>query len=129
MALTGGAARSSNEEDLLADVRLVFAQRGNVEKILTSEIRSALAQMDDRPWATHDRGKTITPHALAKVLKNFEAAPRQWKVGIDRGRGYYLADLQPAFAKYLEPLPAAEAEEPSEYDDIFGNEDAEDAAD
>jgi hypothetical protein len=109
IALMGDAARSTQEVDraiglaLLEDLRSVFAAEGDPEALATRDILTALTAMDDRPWATFTKeDKPITPHRLAKLLKDFDVPPAgNVRFGEKVLRGYSVAAFADAFSRYL----------------------------
>ncbi len=91
---------------LLADLRDVFA---GAERLLSAELLSKLAELDDAPWADLD-GKPITARALARMLGDYVTAdndpikPRNIKTGPkSSAKGYYAADLADAWLRYCPP--------------------------
>jgi len=90
-------------EELLADLKEIFDrmnQQGH-PNLLTEWIISGLCGKSERPWREYDYGKPITPKQLANLLKPFEIEPRSVRVTTGVYRGYYGADLQDAFERYL----------------------------
>jgi hypothetical protein len=105
------AADASTGVKLLADIRTVFEAKG-VDRLPSSELASTLGAMEDRPWSEW-KGKPITQAALAKLLNPFEIIPDGIRVGGSTPRGYYLAQFQDAFERYLsEPHDDDEASGP-----------------
>jgi Protein of unknown function (DUF3631) len=51
-------------------------------------------------WGECRRGKPISPHQLAKLLRSFCIAPKTVRIGIETPKGYDLADFQDAFERY-----------------------------
>ncbi|MFD5463323.1 DUF3631 domain-containing protein [Kitasatospora sp. NPDC127059] len=91
---------------LLADLRDIF---GDAERMLSADLLSKLADLDDAPWADLD-GKPITSRALAKMLGDYVKAdnepikPRNIKTGSkSSAKGYYAADLADAWLRYCPP--------------------------
>ncbi|MFB7663941.1 DUF3631 domain-containing protein [Kitasatospora sp. NPDC056138] len=91
---------------LLGDLRDIF---GGAERMLSSELLSKLAELDDAPWADLD-GKPITARALARMLGDYVTAdndpikPRNIKTGPkSSAKGYYAADLADAWLRYCPP--------------------------
>jgi hypothetical protein len=120
IALMGDAAREGQEADqtiglaLLQDCHDVFASEGFPDRIPTRSDTSAvpptvglldaLVAMEDRPWATFTKGKPLTSHKLARLLRPFEVFPAGKMRGDCRAkpfRGYRLAVFGDAFARYL----------------------------
>ncbi|MFD8598379.1 DUF3631 domain-containing protein [Kitasatospora sp. NPDC059646] len=96
---------------LLTDLRDLF---NGAERMLTSDLLSKLAELDDAPWADLD-GKPITARALARMLGDYVTAdndpikPRNIKTGPkSSAKGYYAADLADAWLRYCPP-PSQEA--------------------
>ncbi|MFJ1932674.1 DUF3631 domain-containing protein [Kitasatospora sp. NPDC088160] len=93
---------------LLADLRDIF---DGAERMLSAELLSKLAELDDAPWADLD-GRPITARALAKMLGDYVTAdtdpikPRNIKTGPkSSAKGYYAADLSDAWLRYCPPRP------------------------
>ncbi|MGW3042483.1 DUF3631 domain-containing protein [Kitasatospora sp. NPDC001159] len=93
---------------LLTDLRDIF---NGAERMLSAELLSKLAELDDAPWADLD-GKPITARALARMLGDYVTAdndpikPRNIKTGPkSSAKGYYAADLADAWLRYCPPRP------------------------
>ncbi|HJD84170.1 DUF3631 domain-containing protein [Kitasatospora aureofaciens] len=93
---------------LLTDLRDIF---DGAERMLSAELLSRLAELDDAPWADLD-GKPITARALAKMLGDYVTAdndpikPRNIKTGPkSSAKGYYASDLSDAWLRYCPPRP------------------------
>ena len=97
---------------LLSDLRILFGEYGGMA-IASKDICEALAQFEDGPWPSFNKGKPLTQAQLARLLKPFGVSPLSIRPdgAPDRtAKGYKLADLQDPFARYLEingPLPPA----------------------
>ncbi|MFG2694837.1 DUF3631 domain-containing protein [Kitasatospora sp. NPDC048407] len=96
---------------LLTDLRDIFA---GAERLLSADLLSKLAELDDAPWADLD-GKPITARALARMLGDYVTAdndpikPRNIKTGPkSSAKGYYASDLADAWLRYCPP-PSQEA--------------------
>ena len=63
------------EEQLLADLRAVFHSEGDPPALATRSILDALHQMDSRSWNRYEKGKPLSPHGLARLLRPFQVAP------------------------------------------------------
>ena len=96
-----GAADMSTGARLLADIRRIFVEKG-VDRMPSADLADALGAMEDRPWSEWKGGKPITKNGLAKLLKPFDVFPGGIRVGGDTPRGYYLAQFQDAFERYLQ---------------------------
>jgi hypothetical protein len=59
-----------------------------------------LNSLPDRPWRDWNRGRGITPAAVAKVLVGFVIQPKSIRLGDERIKGYLAADFKDAFHRY-----------------------------
>ena len=90
-------SRSSSDDSLelrlLADMRQVLSGDDPLF-VPSSTIRERLVAFDASPWADL-RGKPITPHFLAKVLRSFEVEPARERAGGEGNpvHGYRRADF------------------------------------
>ena len=88
---------------LLSDLRILFSEHG-AAAIASRDICEALAQVEDGPWPSFNKGKPLTQAQLARLLKPFGVSPMSIRPdgASDRtAKGYKLADLQDPFARYL----------------------------
>ena len=108
---------------LLSDIRTIFVEL-NVDRLLSDQIIEGLKAKETRPWADFRRGQPINPKQLASLLRPFKIEPDPnpfeveearsmvegrrpqgpGKSQLRRGRGYYRATFEDAFARYLPPL-------------------------
>ena len=105
----GGCPRSCrwggrfNPTRLLSDLRILFGEHGGAA-IASRDICEALAQVEDGPWPTFNKGKPITPAQLANLLKPFGVSPlsvRPHSAPHTTAKGYKLSELKDPFARYL----------------------------
>ena len=103
LALSGGEAEADSlRTRFLADLRGLYEER-RTDRLSSTEIVDALGSMEEAPWPEWYRGKPITPRQVAVMLRPFGVIPKTLRMGDDRAKGYYLADLQDAFSRYLPP--------------------------
>jgi hypothetical protein len=89
---------------LLKDIRAVFKQKGEPEKLSSTELCQALADDEASPWAAFGRsGKPIAPPTMARLLKRFKIAPKVLRNGAQVWRGYLRGAFADAWARYLPP--------------------------
>ena len=109
-ALTDLYARREGlvEEDLalmlLRDVRGIFDEM-QTDKISSETIVCKLLQLSDAPWSESHRGKPISKHQLAKLLKPFGIKSKSLRHGATTSKGYDREDFEEAFQAYLPPPP------------------------
>jgi len=86
--------------ELLADIKDIFDFRG-VDRIATALLIDALCEDSDRPWATWNKGKPISPHQLSRRLKEFSIAPVTIRLTDGKTpKGYNLHQFNDAFHRY-----------------------------
>lgn len=85
---------------LLTDIRNLFGELGG--RLMTEQIVNGLGQVEGSPWGEWSKGKTITPIALAKLLKPFGIRPKKIRLGDETRQGYDLKDFKDAFERYLD---------------------------
>lgn len=94
---------------LLDDVQKVFREEG-VAELASAALVQRLREIEESPWAAFD----LTVSGLAHKLKPYKIKPVQVRPdGGKQVRGYRLADLSDAFARYL-PDPPSQAVTPSQ---------------
>lgn len=101
LRISGGEHESKSlTAELLEDVREVFEARKST-RMRSTDLLAALVEDDERPWATYNRGRPMSPHQLSKRLSEYGIRPKTQRMGADRGKGYDLADMRDAFDRYL----------------------------
>ena len=102
-AAAGEGDEGGAREMLLADLYAIFEAADMPAVLSSTTIVERLHDMEGRPWKEWRRGKPITAHALARLLKPFEIAPRQdRKAGNGANlRGYQRADLEGVWEAYF----------------------------
>lgn len=98
--------------ELLTGIREAFDNR-HTDKLSTADLLDALAENDESPWATWNRGKPMTPHQLAKRLGEFAITSNTVRIGSKTPKGYRLEQFTEAFERYLcNDTPSATATPP-----------------
>ncbi|MFT7461359.1 MAG: putative DNA primase/helicase [Planctomycetota bacterium] len=90
----------STGNELLADIQQVFIAKGS-DKIKTVDLISALENDAEKPWATYNRGKPITPRQLAKFLSGYGIKSKTVRFEKATPKGYEAIQFTDAFARYL----------------------------
>jgi uncharacterized protein DUF3631 len=92
---------------LLGDIKHVFYEAGTDRLTTRSVIEGLAAIEDDRPWALwfedalrNDKLKAAAAR-LARRLKGFKVKPCKIRLGDETAQGYYRADFQNAWKRYL----------------------------
>lgn len=105
-----GAAGSEGVQ-LLADIRVAFKSRVG-KKLMTENTKPALKthqliqrleSYDESPWGSYHRdGSRIRPKDLAALLKRYDITSSNiWWSKDSNSRGYYMADFEDAWQRYL----------------------------
>jgi uncharacterized protein DUF3631 len=108
VALLTGEHRDDAESlgvRLLRDIRSTFDAEG-ADKLTTGKLLEQLLKHDDAPWQ-YLNGGPLGANRLARMLKPYGIAPKQFKESGGKARGYLRAHFEDAWARYL-PVPAAE---------------------
>ncbi|WP_456953117.1 DUF3631 domain-containing protein [Lysobacter sp. HA35] len=114
LAITGNVrATPSVNEELLADVRAVFAANG-VDRLSSEGLVEALTADVEGRWATLNNGRPITPRQLSQRLQTFKVAPKTVRIGERTLRGYLAVQFADAFRRYLRPSGGAEGATPQQ---------------
>jgi hypothetical protein len=91
---------------LLHAIREIFAERDS-DRISTADLLRELVDRDDGPWPEFwgrqvAAGDTKGPaHRLARLLRPFGIRPQKLRIATDTLQGFYRADFEDAFARYL----------------------------
>jgi hypothetical protein len=96
------AVDDNHELRLLADFKAIFGATDH-DFLATVELREALLAIEDSPWADI-RGKAISPHYIARLLRRFEIEPRRHRpLGVGNPvHGYFRSDLADRWARYVD---------------------------
>ena len=87
-------------KQLLTDIRHIFETRG-VDRLPSSELATALAEIETSPWGEWSHGKPLAAPRLARLLKPLEVSPECIRVGGKTPRGYLVEQFRDAFLRYL----------------------------
>jgi hypothetical protein len=102
-------------------VRGVFEEHAT-DKLSSAALVEALADIEEAPWGEW-RGKPITVHGVARLLKRFEIRPRTIRLEDATPKGYHREQFEDIWARYLPtppirtaitPQPASLSENPTE---------------
>ena len=103
LKLSGGEDESQTTGiELLSDIREIFIDRG---KVSTADLITLLCSDEERPWATFNRGKPITPRQVAKRLREYGIHSHTIRVGVDTAKGYVIDQFKESFSRYLSLSP------------------------
>jgi putative DNA primase/helicase len=105
------APTMSTGTELLADIQEVFEIK-KVDKISTAQLIEALCAEDERPWATYNRGKPITPRQVSKRLGEYGISSTTIRVGLETPKGFRRDMFDEAFSRYLVTLTLPSATTP-----------------
>lgn len=85
---------------LLFDIQEIYEPK-RIDRFTTSELITALCIDDEKPWATYNRGKSITPRQIANRLKEFGIISSTIRIGAITAKGYHYWQFADAFSRYL----------------------------
>lgn len=66
-----------------------------------AELIQHLRDDPEKPWATYNRGASISPWQIANRLKEFGVLSHTIRVGYTTVKGYLKPQFTDAFARYL----------------------------
>lgn len=111
-AVNLSAAREGDEgsrgTQLLAAIRRAI---GDAHAATTNELLKAINADDGLPFGGWSNGKGIDARILARLLKPYAIHPHTVRIGEKTAKGYSVASLADAWARYL---PPPEASQPSQ---------------
>ena len=84
---------------MLADIHTVFSANGT-DRYKTADLIAQLCEIEESPWGDW-YGKTLTAHALSKLLKPFRIRTMPVKVEGQTVRGYRAEQFSDAFHRVL----------------------------
>ncbi len=98
-ALSGAESAEDSGERLLMDIKTVF---DTAHFLYSATIVARLSALEDAPWAEHTpRGESITPRALASLLRPYGVRPRDGReIAGPQRKGYYADDLADPWNRY-----------------------------
>lgn len=94
-----GTANDSGNE-LLADIREAF-ETSETDKLSTLNLINTLLLDEERPWASYNRGKPITPRQVAKKLSSYGVTSKTLRDGYLTFKGYEYKQFDDVFNRYL----------------------------
>jgi len=86
--------------DRAIDLKELFEQQEEKHILSSSFIVERLGELEHRPWPEYRRGKPISTHQLAHLIKKYGVGPRTKWIDGKVLRGYLLSDLEPLFIRY-----------------------------
>jgi len=86
---------------LLAALRDAFEAKGTPAHLPSAAFLEYLCDDETAPWATYNRGKEIRASQVAKRLREYGITPRNKKQSGAVKKGYFFADCEDAFGRYL----------------------------
>ena len=96
-------------EILLTDIIAAFNHR-ELDRISPVDLIASICADEEQPWSTWSRGKPMTPHELAKLLKPFKLKSREVRfTGNRTTKGFYKADFEDALQRYTIEISATTA--------------------
>lgn len=102
--------------ELLADIKEVFELK-KADRISTADLITALCDEDERPWATYNRGKPISPRQVSRRLVEYGISSSTIRIGSSTPKGFLREWFDEAFSRYLFISPPASATPPQTNND------------
>jgi hypothetical protein len=91
-----------SKRELLKDIQEGFGQQQPPDRFGSAAIRDYLNSLEHRQWRDWNDGRGISQRQIADRLRDYQVTPRNIKLAEGKVvKGYYLADFQEAFDRYL----------------------------
>jgi len=104
--------------ELLADIQEIIETK-QADRISTADLIAALCNDQEKPWATYNRGQSITPRQLASRLKEFGIMSNTIRIGNTTAKGYLFLQFVDTFERYLETKQSSvTTSQDSNHDDL-----------
>jgi putative DNA primase/helicase len=85
------------------------------DQVASKKMVEILIDLVDRPWATLNKGKSITPNWIARRLKPFGIESQQLRdAASSQFRGYRVEQFYDAWTRYAPRFPPEQASQPSQ---------------
>ena len=91
---------------LLIDLRAIFGDEDELEKVATAELVERLARIETSPWSEWNRGKAITGSGLARLLNPFGIFPKTIRIATVTAKGYERVQFEEAWDRYCPRNPS-----------------------
>lgn len=106
-AVLHGAADEEGDIGLLLpeDVREILRQDTGESMVTSAHRVERLTAMAERPWPEYRHGQPLTARGLATLLRRFEIAPENARIGVHVRKGHPRNKLYAACVRYL-PVPS-----------------------
>lgn len=99
--------------ELLFDIQEIFESK-SLDRISTAELIKALCEDDEKPWATYNRGRSITPRQISTRLKEYGITSKSVRIGYSNTpKGFMFEQFMEAFARYIVPPEKSATTPPS----------------
>ena len=95
---------------LLKDIRQVFANQGDPDRIATADLDHALHTMPERPWETLSNGKLMTSQKRGKILTDYGIHTTKVRDGEKTRNAYLKSAFELAWKAWLQDTPVSEPE-------------------
>jgi hypothetical protein len=118
LAVFGARARDHGDSEigvlLLTDLKAIFPEDPDA-KMGSKDLCDRLAKIEESPWAEWSKGKPITQHGLARLLRPFKVRPGTIRSGENTEKGYHRKSFDDAWKRYL-PANEPPADTSGEHD-------------
>ena len=95
---------------LLKDIRQVFADQGDPDRISTADLDHALHTMPERPWETLSNGKPMTSQKRGKMLTEYGIHTTKVRDGEKTRNAYLKSAFETAWKAWLQDAHVSEPE-------------------
>jgi putative DNA primase/helicase len=100
LLLTGAAQEQNPITSLLLDLYIGVVLT-KADRVFSRSLVDRLCSVGVRPWNDLPGGGNITERWLARQLRPYGVQPRTIRIGMHRAKGYFRADLEEVFTRYV----------------------------
>jgi Protein of unknown function (DUF3631) len=101
LARVKGSGDESRGIKLLEDLRRVFRDKGDPERLFGLELVEALNAIEESGWGGWNDGNGLRTRDLTRELARYPISSQKIRIGGDTRQGFYLRQFEDAWLRYL----------------------------
>jgi Protein of unknown function (DUF3631) len=101
LAKVKGTADESRGIKLLEDIRRVFADKDDPERLFGLDLVEALNAIEESGWGGWNDGAGMRTRDLARELARYPISPQKLRIGEHTRHGFYRRQFEDAWVRYL----------------------------
>jgi hypothetical protein len=102
----GAVVDESIGVQLLADIKVIFDELGEGERVPSATLIEELHKVEESPWLEWKHGKPISANGLASLLKRYEIKPQNIRMPDGKvPKGYHRDQFEDVWKRHLPSTP------------------------